>query len=717
MTSPHPLPDLVGDLPVTPASLVLHARELHPDTDRTSLSRFSDPTWDLFPALPDRHSPNQAIHWDLYPAPFRHACKLYIFALLNVIEHPPRLAYAHTVVPSVKTIWADLGYLRRFLSWLTERGVTAFADVSTADLDHYLRHVTDDATTSTTIKRKALLAVQRLHAYRSFLPPPCRLPAAPLWGGASAAELAEHPDPRQAENRTPRIHPDVMQPLLSAALLVVDTIAADLLPAARRLIQLRARALQLDPDNIARQRNNTGSRWYCAHDQLALVLKSLADTGHPLPGLRQGRNVTVDLAGLAVAGHVDGELLRKGCFAQLIDGSGLPIVPDLLRTNRFTATGSRPWRHQPADASEIVRLIRHITTACFLVVAYLSGVRTGEALNLGRGCVTRDPKLALIFLSGQQLKASADRRERSPQTIPWVINEHSAQAIAVLENLSVSTRLFPPGKWGSPEWLGSSRCRTTGSINDDIRAFITWFNTEIAPAVDHPVIGADEHGTITGRRLRRTLAWHIVRRPGGTVAGATQYGHLHTQLVTGYAGNAASGFLDEISFEEFLLRAEQLHDDHQRLQHGEHVSGPAADAYRHRVAAGHHFAGRTITTPAQVNTALANPNLQIHHGVLLTCVWRPETAACQDTTTSAGQTGPAWPRCRLTCTNIAYTDRDITEIRSHIYGLQADLADPGLPHPLRQRIQQRLDEHHRVLAEHPAGQPHTHTDPLTGSHP
>jgi integrase len=714
MTSPHPIADQVGDLPVTQASLVLQSRELHPDTDRSRLSRFGDPSWDLFPALPDRHSANQAIHWDTYPAAFRHVSKLYLFALLNIVEHAPRLAYARTTFPSVKTIWAELGYLRLLLAWLADRGITRFADVTTGDLDHYLRHVTDDTSSSTARKRKALLAVQRLHAYRQFLPPPDRLPTPTLWGGASAAELADHPDPRLAENRTPRIHPDVMHPLLSAALLVVDTIATDLLPAARRLINQRARALQLDPDNIARQRHKTGSRWYDTRDQLALFLQALADTGYPLPGLRHGRGVEIDLTGLAVAGHIDGELLRKGHFQQLLDDSGLRVELNMLRVNRFTTISSRSWRQQPVDATGITSLIRHITTACFLVIAYLSGVRTGEALNLLRGCVTRDPKLGLIFMSGQQLKASPDRRDRSPNTIPWVINEHSAKAIAVLEDLSVSTRLFPPGKWGSPEWLGSSRCRTTGSINDDIPAFIAWFNTEIATTIGHAAIGADEHGNITGSRLRRTLAWHIVRRPGGTVAGATQYGHLHTQLVTGYAGNAASGFLDEISFEEFLLRAEQIHNDHQQLQRGEHVSGPAADAYRQRLTAGSQFAGLTVTTPAQVNNALANPNLQIHHGALLTCVWRPETAACQDTS-NADNTGPAWPRCRLTCTNIAYTDRDIAEVRRHVAGLRVDVTDQAIPHPLRQRIQQRLHEHERVLAAHGATRPHADTDPTPRS--
>ena len=261
--------------------------------------------------------------------------------------------------------------------------------------------------------------------------------------------------------------------------------------------------------------------------------------------------------------------------------------------------------------------------------------------------------------------------------------------------------LFPAGKFGSPGWLSSSRSRTIHGINEDISVFLDWFNTDVAPATGHPVVDADPHGTITGRRLRRTLAWHIVRRPGGTIAGATQYGHLLTQITHGYAGHAGSGFLDEITFEQFLQRSEQLHDDHQRLTRGEHISGPAAaDLYRQRIAAASQFQGHTITTAAQANTALTNPDLQIHHGALLTCVWRPESAACQDHTTTDERTGPTWPRCRLTCSNIAYTDRDITELRRHADRLQTDLAAPGLPHPLHQRISDRLAAHQQAIANH-----------------
>ena len=56
------------------------------------------------------------------------------------------------------------------------------------------------------------------------------------------------------------------------------------------------------------------------------------------------------------------------------------------------------------------------------------------------------------------------------------------------------------------------------------------------------------------------LTWFIVRRPRGLVAAAVQYGHLRVQMTLGYAGNYASGFPDEIAFEDWLARLDTLAD-------------------------------------------------------------------------------------------------------------------------------------------------------------
>jgi hypothetical protein len=207
----------------------------------------------------------------------------------------------------------------------------------------------------------------------------------------------------------------------------------------------------------------------------------------------------------------------------------------------------------------------------------------------------------------------------------------------------------------------SGRTRNPNILAQDISEFITWFNDCAAPAAGHPLIPADDHGRIHPARLRRALAWHIVRRPGGSIAAATQYGHLHTLITQGYAGVADSGFSDEIAFETVLLKAEQIHDDAGRAEAGEHLSGPAAQEYRERLQAAGPFAGLTLTSKAQATALLANPALNIQHGELLTCVWREATAACRQ----GGQDRPDWGRCTLSCANITDRPRHRQRPRPH----------------------------------------------------
>lgn len=86
-------------------------------------------------------------------------------------------------------------------------------------------------------------------------------------------------------------------------------------------------------------------------------------------------------------------------------------------------------------------------------------------------------------------------------------------------------------------------------------------------------------------------------------------------MLQGYAGSYDAGFLDDYAFEDWLFRLEGVAVDEQRLLAGEHVSGPAADAYRYRVhAANREFAGRVLNNERHVRDLLGNPLLQIHHG-------------------------------------------------------------------------------------------------------
>jgi hypothetical protein len=247
----------------------------------------------------------------------------------------------------------------------------------------------------------------------------------------------------------------------------------------------------------------------------------------------------------------------------------------------------------------------------------------------------------------------------------------------------------------------------------DIANLITWIESYCqATGRRHELVPTDPHGAIAPSRFRRTLAWHIVRKPRGLIAGAIQYGHLHVQMTLGYSGTYDSGFPDEHAYEDWLFRLEQLAEDHQRLADGEHVSGPAADTYCHRVDTAHkQFAGRVLPSLRQARDLLANPLLQIYPGKAMTCVFDQAKALCQLRSTEGDvRATPDQDDCRPNCQNIAYTERDINTIRTNAVELRDLLDDFLAPSPRHARVRAELDRLHRLINAHENGANPAHED-------
>jgi hypothetical protein len=230
---------------------------------------------------------------------------------------------------------------------------------------------------------------------------------------------------------------------------------------------------------------------------------------------------------------------------------------------------------------------------------------------------------------------------------------------------------------------------------------VEWVNTRCAHRGAR-AIPLDSHGPLNITRFRRTLAWFIRRRPRGLVAGSIQYGHVHTRLLQGYAGDYDAGFIDELAFEDFLARLEQLADDEEAMRAGEKVSGPSAQTYRHRVAAAtRQFAGHVLTSNRQARDLLTNPALQIYHGDAMTCVFDATVAACQlRGNVDDPMVTPEIDDCRPWCRNIARTDRDIAELRTRRDHLTVIVDDTLAPPIRRQRDQHELQRITTILETH-----------------
>ncbi|MEV0184524.1 hypothetical protein AB0I54_35340 [Streptomyces sp. NPDC050625] len=175
----------------------------------------------------------------------------------------------------------------------------------------------------------------------------------------------------------------------------------------------------------------------------------------------------------------------------------------------------------------------------------------------------------------------------------------------------------------------------------------------------------------------------------------------------GGLGNFASGFPDDLAFERWLARLEGLEEADRRLKAGEHASGPAADAYRSRVAGGaRKFAGRVLRTGREARHVLANLSLQIYPGKGMTCVFSFPTALCElEPALDDARVTPDTDGCRPACRSIVRTEENIDELRAEAAELRLVVADGASPEIRWGRERRRLAHWESLLAEHERGRP------------
>lgn len=717
MTTAEAFP-IRGEVPVgtrwpEPDALVLANRDLRPGTDLSTLSRFRDECWDLNPAIFEDHYRSTTLNFTLVPHRLRPAAKFYLWQLLN--HEDSRDARGRTGRrTAVSTIhFAFVSRLRFVLDLLDGQGIMEFSQVTNAMLDDYLDALEDEEVPLDSRYRR-LTEVRRLWVYRDTLPASLRLPDAPPWAGEDTQDLMTGSRRSSRDNRTRRIAEPTMQMLLRWAIRFVEDFSDDILAAHAAGVQLHART------TMGRRRSAGLPRqpqYRPGELQLKIpgFLDDLRARGEALPGKRlENGELTINWRHLAAILNC-AETFKETSTARLISESDLPISEHTYLAGEITGLlDGRPWRTERIRFEERPGLARLLSTACFIVIAYLSGARVGKVLNLRRGCIKHDKDANLWLMHGLYFKGAEDENgnkipEGQPREDPWVVLEIVASAVTVLERLHPHTVLFPtriePHRRRPQGGKRLGNARRDQSITGDLAAFVAWVNNECQQLGRSDHIPEDGRDRLKASRFRRTLAWFIRRRPRGLVAASMQYGHAHTQMLQGYAGSYESGFPDEYAFEDWLYRIECLGDDERALTNGEHVSGPAADTYRHRIAAANReFAGRVLTKERHARDLLGNPLPQIHHGEGMTCVLNPVTAACQLRGTAEDpQVTPDTDDCRPQCMNIARTDRDLAYVRQRAAELADIVVDPLAPPIRHERERRELDRLMSIISNHERG--------------
>ena len=203
-----------------------------------------------------------------------------------------------------------------------------------------------------------------------------------------------------------------------------------------------------------------------------------------------------------------------------------------------------------------------LQAACYIVCAYLTGMRDCEVQAMQRGClsVTRSED-GLVMR--HRVRSTAYKAKPAPgEPAEWVTIAPVAEAIAVLERLTCRAAeargldtLWPVLALGraAKSYISAEIVRQLNAYRDDLNAL---FGSDERLAI--PPAPAGEPWRITTRQFRRTIAWHIANRPFGKIVEMIENKHASVAAFEGYAGSSASGFRAEVEAQRRIGQLDEI---------------------------------------------------------------------------------------------------------------------------------------------------------------
>ncbi|WP_367429055.1 integrase [Streptomyces celluloflavus] len=673
-TDPYVLPLPTSTTAVVPVRFLVEA---HAHLNAT----YGCETWPLAPLTANPSTVSTTVHWKTCPSPFREELRLAAWTMINGQLRPTFLRERGNQIRGRVSAALTTGTIHHWIHlarWLEAREITTLTHCDTAVLHEYGQHLLDSGKSRNVVQR-SLGAITRLWAFDQMSARPAGI-ARPPWDEHGVDDYLPPATSYSGENRTEPLAADTMGPLLVWAIRMVVDFSDDILAAHATNQRLRqiVRATTATPAGLA---------------SLHAFLDPLIAAWAPIPATQSQGKLSMARAYLsAVTGASDmqvGWLFRNKAYKAALAERPGPCPLDLPVTGRLEG---RPWREY-IDYYETADLLRHLGTACFIVISYLTGMRPQETLGLRAGCCPDpDPDqqgtIGPHLIRGKQFKTAVDEHGNhqsagTDRDVPWVAIPPVVEAIRVLERIVPANQLLFDGRIHDRYHRPGSGSLRSGALGHRIEDFVAWANKEAAAhGLDNDMIPPDPHGPIGTKRFRRSLAWHIARRPGGLVALAIQYGHLRTALVSeGYAARSRGGIHELIDMETVRAVSDTVGDLYDALEAGEGVSGPAA---RHAIKAATHaprFAGAAITVTT-ARRLLANEDAMLFDNpqAFLLCHYKRAQALCHRDEKDT----PTLDHCVPGCGNVVRTDRHATQLRNHANDLEARAA--LLPQPVAQRL-------------------------------
>jgi len=613
-----------------------------------------------------------------HPA-FRLAAKEFIYARLTVEQPRGHRGIRRTMKPT--GTYVELWKVRLWFEYLTARGHHALTTVTPADYAGYLEHAGKNAEEEQRSPRwtaNVIDVLWRLHAYRHHISGAENLPMP--WPGFSAQRVAGYHDTGR-ENQTPRIPEEVIAPLIRWSLIYVNVAAPDIIGCALEWDALRSGRVRTETRESLDRRL---TRWIEERRAAGRGLPAAAPGGKAFRNLAPDdplRTININLTGRLAdlpTGAISSSkrlqaILRNAAATMSLETGGLPTRP------RINPETGEPW-HPGIGPSDIDGLLSALTMACYILIAYLSGMRDSEVSSLKRGCLREEhlpDARTRYWVDGTAYKN--ERSEGRPAS--WVVIEPVAHAVKLLESLHDFDYLF--ARHWLPKVAGYGEIAR--NINTPLNEFLEKINTVHSPVTGPPTIPLvhGEPWRLTTRQFRRTIAWHIANRPFGVVAVKLQYQHVNVTTSLGYAGSSESGFRQEVATEGDLGRLDDIYTMYERHRiNGETSTGPgghAVDSEFDRIAAQVEnipLAAR----PDRVRSMLRDRAATLHVGPAADCFFRAATAVCQQHVPINERVAPVVALCDpVRCTN-ARLGPEHRQLWAELASEAEELAQrPGLP--------------------------------------
>jgi integrase len=537
------------------------------------------------------------------------------------------------------TIYAELLRLRILIYWMITNKCYAFSQLCPHHVEvqflSSLKGISEGRPTGNEARTDKQLAAilqvtQRLWDLRGVMSD--SLTFNPFKGKCPMAVLGVE-RVRCRENRTPVIPDEVMIPLANEAINYVYIYADDILTARARIEVVRER---LQQSNLCE-------------------------------------------SAFGVRGNVIFNVSHTSCHANAA------LTKVSIATSPYTG---EPWREPFLTVNDLYQEEAHLLAACYVVIAWLTGMRDGEIKSLRENCLRRelseDGVVERLKVSARLFKGVSDARGREET---WVVIEPVAKAIEVLTKLTQGLRARAED--GVDElFLGGDRRRTvtiltSDSVSKKLQKFATHINL---PSV------AEKAWKLCPRQFRRTLARWIARKPFGEVAGMIQFKHVELTTFEGYVGRDEE-FRKELAEEKILANIDLLESLRQDALTG-NVTGPKAPDL---IATFRGVAGdRRADDEAFMLKHLART---LYVGAFNLCFYDPAHAMCQQHLPVQERKSPITSHCVPDrCLNSCITKQHLGAYKGQLDETERLLKTPKLPAPQRLALVQEIERIGRIVA-------------------